>query len=163
MPRIGPGNVPHEVRSSGGTLINYGPGTLYYGDDQNVSVQNYEGSLGVGQTNPIRGTLWLVAPVATDVGVIADPSADAALFSSGGGVSVVASTAAPPGDITAGEIYLQLNPADQTKATKMFFAPGASAATIVDSTSPPGALAANVFHIQRDGLGNVISITVGVP
>jgi len=76
---IRPGYVPFEVRGTG-LLVNHGPGTVYYGDDQYVSTTSNDGTLTVGATVPIDGTMWVVGGPA-QVEVSLSPS----YFSGGGG------------------------------------------------------------------------------
>ena len=73
MPAIFPGRVPHEVRSDNGVLVNNGPGTVYYGDSPDVSVETAEGFIAPGQTVPVSGTLWLVSTERTDADVLSVP------------------------------------------------------------------------------------------
>jgi len=64
MARIAPGSAPFQVRLDGGTLTNYGPGDVVYGDDQNVTVDNFEGTITVGQSLSYPSSMWVLAPSA---------------------------------------------------------------------------------------------------
>lgn len=75
MVAVSPGNAPLQLRSDGGTVVNYGPGDLVYGDDQGVSIDVFDGALPAGQTLPINGTLWFLAPTAAaQVDIVTTPS-----------------------------------------------------------------------------------------
>ena len=64
--RVAAGDAPRALRGSG-TVVNYGPGTVFFGDDQFVSPDSADGQLGAGQSTVINGTLWFVASGVADV------------------------------------------------------------------------------------------------
>lgn len=80
MPRIVPGSVPFQIRADGGSLVNYGPGDVVYGDDQNVSVDSYDGVIVAGASRTVGDSVWVLAPsTAADVAVVANPPSTVAL------------------------------------------------------------------------------------
>jgi len=64
MPRIDPGSAPVQVRVDGGSILNYGPGDIVYADDQNVTVDNYDGIIVAGSSLAYSSSLWALAPTA---------------------------------------------------------------------------------------------------
>lgn len=60
MPQLPPSTVGTQVAGTG-TITNYGPGTLLWGDEQTVSIDANNGSVAPGGTLAIDGTLWLIA------------------------------------------------------------------------------------------------------
>lgn len=86
MARVAPGNAPLELLGYG-TVVNWGPGTVFYGDDQFVSTSSFDGQLNPGDTTTISGGMWFVASgQPAEVAVINSPT-------SSGGTSTVVSGA----------------------------------------------------------------------
>jgi len=74
MARVIPGNAPLELVGYG-TVVNSGPGTVYYGDDQYVSASANDGQLTAGQTTAISGAMWFVSDATgAEIGIVTSPT-----------------------------------------------------------------------------------------
>src|ERR1044072_2983105 len=56
---IFPNTAPQEIRGTG-SLVNQGPGTVYYSDRQDFTQPTAQGQISSGGTLAIDGTLWLI-------------------------------------------------------------------------------------------------------
>lgn len=129
--RISPGNAPFPIRGTG-TLVNSGPATVYYGDDQYVSTTSNDGSLAAGATVAIAGTMWLVGGPA-DVDVRGDTSA---VVGTGGGGGGSGQTIITQGGVGAGAVpHAELHRKNWLP-TGMLDITGAAAGDVIDMTLP---------------------------
>jgi len=70
MARVIPGNAPINLLGYG-TVVNWGPGTVYYGDDQFVTSSTADGQLLMGQMVAVNGAMWFGADTTgAEVGII---------------------------------------------------------------------------------------------
>lgn len=103
MARVTPGEVPLELLGHG-TVVNRGPGTVFYGDDQYVSTSSFDGQLVSGATVAIDGAMWVVSSSLADVAVINAPVTGG----TGGGVTVISNQGAGVGALTQAELHRRL-------------------------------------------------------
>jgi hypothetical protein len=124
MARVIPGNAPLNLTGYG-TVVNSGPGTVYYGDDQYVSASAYDGQLTAGQTTSINGAMWFISDATgAEIGIISSPTL---VGVTGGGTQSATSVGAQPPSETKRKMWLPTGLTDPSAA---------AAGDAIDETSP---------------------------